>query len=100
MKKTTRLTRPSFGKKIATASTLLLIPTIAFCIELAQLHRLSLAELKTQQQLRPLSIGVELPLARKLGQYYQRRALDILATIQLLSKTDHCNFVLKLCAVN
>ncbi|MFT4888680.1 MAG: signal transduction histidine kinase [Pseudohongiellaceae bacterium] len=82
MKKITLLTRLSFGKNIATACTLLLIPTIGFGIELAQLHRLSLAELEAQQQLTPKSTDVKLALVRKLGQSYQQRALDILDTIK------------------
>lgn len=60
MKKIIRLTRPSFGRKIATACTLLLIPKISFGIELAQLHPLSLAELETQQQLSPKSTALNL----------------------------------------
>jgi signal transduction histidine kinase len=82
MKKISYLTRLFINKKIGTACTLLLIPTIGFGIELAELHRLSLAELETQQQLSPQSNNVKLALARKLGQSYQQRALDILDTIQ------------------
>lgn len=76
------LTYLSIGKKLATLSMLLLIPSFGFGVELAQLHRLSLAELEAQQQLNPDNPDIQLALARKLGQSYQQRALDILDTIQ------------------
>lgn len=76
----------SFFRKLTTLviSVLLLLPAAGFGADLAQLHRLSLAELETQQQANPDSNDIKLALARKLGQSYQLRALDILNTIQPL----------------
>lgn len=82
MKKSTILTWPSIGRKLVTLTALLLIPGFGFGVELAQLHRLSLTELEAQQQLNPDSTDVQLALARRLGQSYQERALNILDTIQ------------------
>lgn len=86
MKTSTHLSWLSFGKKLITLCTLLLIPAVSLGAELAQLHRLSLADLEAQQQLAPENTNLKLALARKLGQSYQQRALDILDTISPASE--------------
>jgi signal transduction histidine kinase len=88
MKKPTNQIWLSFGKKLSAfaISSLLLAPSVGIGAELAELHRLSLVELEAQQQLYPESIDVQLALARKLGQTYQQRALDIINAIKPTSQ--------------
>lgn len=60
-----------------------LIPSLGNSAELPELHRLTLNELEAEGLRSPNSTEVKLALARKLGQSFQQRALDILESIDL-----------------